>query len=395
MKHAIPKKPLACLLALGCAVAPAAFAQTDSDAGLKALEKALKPLEGLTISGYVDPTYMYNRAQDTAGFAFLDKSAPYTYYESTQGDVMLDINKKFSNGSWVDITLMPARGYGAGSNNPINTAEFSVPLTGKLSFVGGQLAAWDGYEGEFSNAMPTITHNLLYDFSEPGFFDGVGLVYTTGAFTLQGLIANQPNTTGITNGGTKAPSFEYRISYAPTGSLSTGLYGVVGKRSDNHGGNTSFTFNDIDATYTAGKVTLSGQMDYMQQKDAAYNGGYLRYYGVSALGTYAFTDWFSGTLRYDYLHDSNNGGGTLDDGLDGTASDTLNGFGPDAATGTGPGANRQEFTVALDYMPTWMKQLTFKVEYRHDFASTAVFAKSDGSYTKNNDIVGTQVVYSF
>jgi hypothetical protein len=39
--------------------------------------------------------------------------------------------------------------------------------------------------------------------------------------------------------------------------------------------------------------------------------------------------------------------------------------------------------------------MTVKLEYRHDFASNAVFQRSDGSLSRNNDILATQFIYAF
>jgi hypothetical protein len=67
------------------------------------------------------------------------------------------------------------------------------------------------------------------------------------------------------------------------------------------------------------------------------------------------------------------------------------------ATGGNPldckGANRQDVALDLLFFPT--DQLTLKLEYRHDWANQAVFTKNDGSTSKNNDIFGAQMVYSF
>jgi len=47
----------------------------------------------------------------------------------------------------------------------------------------------------------------------------------------------------------------------------------------------------------------------------------------------------------------------------------------------------------LQFFPT--DKIIIKVEYRHDIANNAVFLKSDGTLSKNNDLIGTQFIYSF
>ncbi|WP_156992263.1 DUF3138 family protein, partial [Paraburkholderia oxyphila] len=47
----------------------------------------------------------------------------------------------------------------------------------------------------------------------------------------------------------------------------------------------------------------------------------------------------------------------------------------------------------LLFYPT--QQITVKVEYRHDWATQKVFLRDDGSYSKSNDLLGAQFIYSF
>ena len=84
--------------------------------------------------------------------------------------------------------------------------------------------------------------------------------------------------------------------------------------------------------------------------------------------------------------------------------DTSNGFGVSADClansqangGLGfecKGANRQDVALDLLFYPT--QQITVKVEYRHDWANNKVFLRNDGSYSKSNDLLATQFIYSF
>lgn len=354
-----------------------------------ALEKksSSNPLEGLTISGYIDPTYIYNEDQNISSFFFLNKNAGYRYYQSTFGDVYLDINKKFAGGSSVDIQIMPSRGYGqvSGNNNVINAAQLTVPVNDKLSFIAGQIPAWDGYEVETSPQMLTVTHNLLYDFSEPGFFTGAGGVYTSGPYTVQALLANTWNTTY--NKSFKEPTLEYRFSVAPSSALSFGLYGTVGKFPITATTNSTRFFNDFDGTYTTGPWTFNWQFDYGSQTKAAANGGTTTWYGTSLLGNYRFTKLVGATLRYDYLNDKKNGGHIVGDPLDGFITDPTN---PNAGT------ERQALTAALLLYP-W-KQVIVKFEARHDWANINAFADNSttpNTFKKSNNTLAAQVVYSF
>jgi hypothetical protein len=57
------------------------------------------------------------------------------------------------------------------------------------------------------------------------------------------------------------------------------------------------------------------------------------------------------------------------------------------------GTNRSDIALDLLFYPA--DKMTVKLEYRHDFASNAVFQRNDGSLSRNNDILATQFIYAF
>ncbi|MBB3259929.1 hypothetical protein F4827_004626 [Paraburkholderia bannensis] len=99
---------------------------------------------------------------------------------------------------------------------------------------------------------------------------------------------------------------------------------------------------------------------------------------------------------------SKNGDGGL--ALNCNGMDPYNGFGigadclanSQANDGLGfecKGAVRQDVALDLLFYPT--QPITVKVEFRHDWASRKVFRRNDGSYSKSNDLLGAQFIYSF
>ena len=171
----------------------AAMKQQTSNQQLKvdALTDAAQtgPIAGLSVTGYIDPTYLYNRAAGTSSFQFANHENAYQYYNSTFGDLYLDIKKMFGVGPMapsIEVTLMPNRGAGMylmnehsdSGFNILNTAIATVPLTPTTSVVAGLMPGLSGYEMQQSNQMLTLTHNLLYDFSDPGSSIGAGVNYT-------------------------------------------------------------------------------------------------------------------------------------------------------------------------------------------------------------------------
>ncbi|KGC05745.1 hypothetical protein DM81_4696 [Burkholderia multivorans] len=409
------------------------------------------PLAGLSVTGYIDPTYIYNRAAGTSSFLFANHENAYNYFNSTFGDLYLDIKKTFGVGPMApsaEITLMPNRGNGItllqnsrGSitDNLLNTAVVNVPISATTTLVAGLIPSFGGYEVQQSNQMLTLTHNLLYDFSDPGSYVGAGMNYTKGAWAWKFFLGNEQYRTygSVTQTGTnalgdpittsnKVPTFTARADYTWSSALDIGgsfnigrqtlpsaidpttgnvSYGVGGAAPSAYG---TFFFAEADATYTLADVQYNAELDYGQQQHAAYNGGLAQWYGLSLLAHRKFNAPVVGrmgvTLRYDALVNRKNGGGGGGIALNGNGMDPYNGFGVDAdclATskangGLGfdcKGAIRQDVALDLLFYPT--QQITVKVEYRHDWANNKVFLRNDGSYGKSNDLLATQFIYSF
>jgi hypothetical protein len=255
------------------------------------------PIAGLSVTGYIDPTYIYNRAQSSSSFLFANHEGSYNYYNSTFGDVYLDIKKTFGVGPMApsaEITLMPNRGngitllqnsHGAIGDNLLNTAVINVPMTAEATFVAGLIPSFGGYEVQQSNQMLTLTHNLLYDFSDPGSYVGAGVNYTKGAWAWKFFLGNEQYRTygAITQRGTnalgdpittsnKVPTFTARADYTWSSALDIGgsinigrqtlpssidsttgavSYGVGGQ-SPSAGG--TFFFGEADLTYTLADI---------------------------------------------------------------------------------------------------------------------------------------------
>ncbi|TDV16700.1 DUF3138 family protein [Paraburkholderia caballeronis] len=411
------------------------------------------PLAGLSVTGYIDPVYLYNRAPGTSSFLFANHESVYNYFNSTFGDLYLDIKKTFGVGPtapYVEVSLMPNRGngitllqdsHGNIGNNILNTALVSVPVSGTTTVQAGLMASYGGYEVQQSNQMLTLTHNLLYDFSDPGSYVGVAMNYTPDGsnWAWKFMLGNEQYRTygavvqtGVNALGdpitvsNKIPSFTARADYTMSSALDIGgsfnvgrqtlpggfdpdsgttAFGVGGQASSSGG---YFLFGELDATYTLADVQYNAEVDYGQQQHAAFNGGNAQWYGLSLLAHRKFTAPLVGrmgaTLRYDVLADGKNGGGGGGIALNGNGMDTANGFGIGAdclarsqsAGGFGfecKGATRQDVALDLLFYPT--QQTIVKVEYRHDWATQNVFLHSNGSYGKHNDLLGTQFIYSF
>lgn len=382
-------------------------------AGMKqASEKS--GLKGLSITGMISPAYIVNRDQDTGSFVFLNRSngSPsgatlYEYDNSSFGQAYIQFQKVTDDGTKWTLNLAPDRGTGANMNGQsiINEASISTPIGGDPTrrFIAGQIPDWEGYESVFDNQTKSITHNLLYDFTEFFAYTGAGIDFTNsdGSLEFRSMLANANSARYYyqsTRGG-HAPALIARLDYSVPGydSFGVGAWGLVGKTPNAITGGTSDTqMFEADTYYNKGAWGLYGQIGVGREANASYNAQTLgdnsaaQWWGVSAMATYNFTPRFLGYARGDYLNDHANGGGVLG----GYTQDSISGYGPDPTVGSGPGANRYALTFGMNY--AYNQSTTFKLEYRYDGANLPVFYNvQDASYRKNNSLFGASVVVSF
>ncbi len=367
---------------------------------------------GLKISGQMQTAYIVNKAQDTAGFQFLDSVGDfgYNYFNSYIGIAFLDIQKEMEGGTKWRLTLQPQRSAGAliggvNGQSVVQEASVSVPLTDlQTRFIAGQIPDWEGYEFMQPTQNKLITHNLLFDFTMPSAYVGAGLELARGSWTTKALLANMNQNTA--SPGDKAPVLAVRTDYYAGEFSGFGLAGVYGDAPNfvNPTANTRVGLIEADAYYARGDWTLQGQLSYGMQKQASITpdpvtGAYrtASWYGASALAGYKFNPRFQAIARVDFINNSRNGGGLL-----GYGADAKNGIGPDATlacttayvSGCDRGANRYALAVGLNYELN--RYTAFKLEYRYDGANQPVFEDvSDGSYRKNNSVFGAAVVVGF
>ena len=392
----------------------------------EALEDAVEAqgLKSLKISGYIDPSYLYNQRQDRAGFQFLNPVAldGYNYDNSYFGSAVLDLQKEMEGGTKWRLSLMPNRATGSvtGDGSIVNEASVSIPL-GNLQtrFIAGQVPDWSGYEYQQATLNKLITHNLLFDFTLPTLYTGAGMEYSRGKWLVKWMLNNMNSSKR--GAGEKTPALAYRVDYAKGEFVGFGFAGVNGMATNYRASgvnpvtseayssrNTRLDLIEADAYFIRGDLTWQGQLSYGRQRQAAISAdplsGNLRdasWWGASTLLAYKFMPRWEAIGRLDYLNNSKNGGGLL--GY--TVADDRNGIGPNATLGCDPalagnsvdcdkGSNRMALTLGV----SWLYNLntSFKAEARFDQASQPVFIDMrTGDYRKTNAVFGTSVVVSF
>jgi len=367
---------------------------------------------GLKVSGQMQPAYMYNRAQNSSGFQFLDAVGDfgYNYTNGYVGMAMLDFQKEMEGGTKWRLTLAPQRGVGATIDykSIVHEASVSVPLTDlQTRFIAGQIPDWSGYEYLQPTLNKLITHNLLFDFTLPTGYIGAGLDITSGKWATKAMLAQMNQNANPS--GEQGSVVAFRVDYSKgeyQGFGAAGVYGNAPNLVNPDTGSTTVGLIEVDGYFIRGDWTLQGQLSYGGQKKAAITanpdtGEYRNssWYGLSTLAAYKFMPRFEGVARFDYINNGKNGGGLLGYGVD-----NVNGIGPgftqDPDTGewgvtdANKGANRYALSVGVNY--TFNQYTMFKAEYRYDWSNLNVFQYvTDGSYRKNNSVLGGAVVVSF
>ncbi len=378
----------------------------------EALEDSLETagLKGLKISGYMDPTYIYDQNANRAGFQFL--SSDFTGYSDTPffGNATIAFTKETDDGTIYNLQLQPLNG-----NMDITAASVSIPLSDRQTrLIAGKVLDWSGYEYADPVKSALITHNLLFDFTLPVAYTGAGLDVSTGGWQLRTMLANVDSAKA--SEGKNAPAWVYRFDYWPEEFWGVGFAGLVGK-ADNWNdcvdadceiaGKSTAVLFEMDGYYNRGNWTLGGQLSYGTQKDAANDGvSDAKWAGVSTTVGYFVTPRLQFLVRGDYINNEKNGGGLFtytgyNDGAGGPYADTVNGIGMDEKASADcdageecKGANRYAVSLGLKYAlnpNAWLK-----FEYRYDGANQDVFydVKND-EYKKNNNVVGTALVVFF
>lgn len=399
--------------------------------------------KGLKINGMVDPTYIYSRRLNQGGFVFLNNfdgrgnsgsegmaNDGYAYDNSYFGQAMLDIQKETDSGTKWRLTLAPHKAANSGYNygSIVHEASVSIPLGSPTTrLIAGQLPDWSGYEYIFSHQQPLITHNLLFDFTIPSFYSGVGMEFTRGKWVSKFMLGNINESRKAQ--GDKSPGLTYRVDYARGEFAGFGLAGSHSFTSSS----TRFDLLEVDGYFVRGNLTMQGQLGYgTYAAGAAANLGRTSWVGASGLVGYKITPRFQLVGRADYIYNRRNGGGVfgaaantcsvLERDISGTLTGNVdpltgallrvdvpcaegrNGFGPGMGYRAdsmeveplNPGRGVDRYALSLGFNYTLNSNTAWKFEVRYDGATGAVFQDArTGEFRRSNWLFGSSVVVSF
>ncbi len=376
------------------------------------IEDALEGFKGLRITGQLDPTYIYNNAQGRGGFQFLGsmRDDGYHYDSSYFGMAVIDLQKELDSGIRLHLALAPNRGAGSAidtGRSIVHEASVMIPLAdSQTRLLAGQIPSWSGYEAALPNQNRLITHNLLFDFTQPRALTGAGAEWVAGQWIVKGMLANLDE--GLRPSGQKTPVIAYRADWSKGEYRSYGFAGVHGKGPNrvNGGPDTTLNLFEVDGYYNGAGWNAQGQLTLGNQSGGAVTPNAVtgarrdsRWWGASGLFAYRLQPRLEAIVRLDYLNNSGNGGG-----LYGSGADARDGIGPEMI-GRGAdgqllfrnadlGASRYALAVGLNYV--FNANVSFKAEYRLDHATLPVFeVVGDGSFRRSNHLFGASMVLSF
>jgi hypothetical protein len=379
--------------------------------------------KNLKVSGYVDPTYLYNRNAKTSSVVFLNNNSSingsgesFGYDNTFFGSGMLSFEKELDGGTKVKVTLMPSKSAASGYNfgNMVHEAFVSVPLGSPATrLIAGQLADWTGYESIPSNQNKLITHNLMFDFSAGNFYSGAGVELVRGATNTKIMLGNL-NSARIDSARQRAPGLFYRSD------TSFGEFSGMGFSGIHSGFNQGAPAGrvdlfEVDGFFTRGDWNFQGEIGAGRQRGTAQNGyatDRQNWYGLSSLASYKVTPRLDAIARFDFINNSRHGGGVFGSTLDvlgcvdtlGVAAncpDGRNGFGSNMVFDGAQwvvqdptrGSNRSALSLGLNYL--FMPGVQIKGEYRYDRSTGNVFKNADEQYTRDNHVFGVSTVVSF
>lgn len=380
---------------VGMALLAASFASADAPAA--------KWYDSIAASGYLQTSYVGNfqssphnpnnqgRQFDTNGNSF------------SLNSFLLQLAKPVGDADHYGFTVRLRTGQDAaalntatgsnGGNFAVQEAymTYVVPAMSKLSFIGGRFVTSEGYEVVDSVNNPNFSEGLLFTYAEPINHTGVKANY---------VVNDKVNATlGLVNGWNSDPDVNggktiiWQVATTPTKAFAWSFQGTYGNEiADNSAVPTASHHSDVTsldtvATYTMGKLSLAGQLNWGQQSDdpsTALGKGTSHWSGLGLWASFAETDKCTTSARFEVMGDQNN----------------ANRFGVGAPGNVGSltGSSNtnqtiKEFTLTQKHMLT--TAMGVRAEYRHDWSNEAYFFRKDGSTVRNQNTVSADWFVTF
>jgi len=337
-------------------------------------------LQGITMSGFVDTTYVYNtnrpdagtntgRVFDTEANSFGVQAAKLAFEKLPE--------KTGGVGFRMDMLIgQDAKVLNNGTNGFVDDGHFDLeqayidvmaPLGKGLDIKAGKFVTLHGAEVIESKDNWNVSRSFLFGYAIPFTHTGVRASYPI-SDTLTGYF-------GINNGwddvkdNNKSKSVESSLAWTPKDWISFNLAGMYGpEQAGNNHSNRALV--DFVTTYKPfEKLTFRLNADYAADEDAVAAGEDGFWSGVAGYVRYDFNDKWSLSNRVEYFSDPK--------GLRVVA---------------GTNEDLWENTVTLELRP--YKNLITRLEYRYDQSTAQIYTLNSKS-TDHQSTIGVEAIYTF
>jgi len=347
--------------------------------------------EGPTVSGFVDVGYNYNfnglgantyRAFDGKANSFILQNAEIVVAGKSDNEVTYRADVNYGH----DGSVVNAFDGFAATSDQINLQQAFIgvpcPWTGGTVTVGKFVTPF-GAEVIESKDNFNYSRGLLFTNAIPLVHTGVKYDKTFGDGKV-GVTAGVVNGWDVSRDNNKGKSFlaQTSLNLIPkVGIIIGGMYGPEQASSAYTTPGTATTEKNsrtlVDAILKVtptDKLTLVANADYGVEEGASFaptasDDTTANWAGVSLIGNYAFTELFSGALRYENFDDE---GSRL---TGGSLHQTIN-----------------SYTVTLQCKKN---DVISRLEYRTDMSTDKVYMKDDGTADDQESTVGVEWIYAF
>jgi len=253
------------------------------------------------------------------------------------------------------------------SDDPFDLTEayidYVAPLGSGLKFRFGKFVTYHGAEVIEAKDNPNYSRGFLFNYAIPFTHTGlmVGYSFSDAVSANLHLVNGWDNTEDNNKGKTVGLG----LGITPVDQFSMFVNLMYGPEQDDNNSDNRFLFDWVGIIKPASNLTFIMNTDYATEEGAAADGGDAKWYGVSAVAKYDFSDLFSLALRGEYFKD--------DDGVR-----------------TGTEQALKEITVTPEFRLA--KNLIIRPEYRHDWSDEKVF---DLASEDSQDTIALGIMYTW
>lgn len=231
-----------------------------------------------------------------------------------------------------------------------------------ITHIGAEVI--EGYDGWNSN----FSRSFLFGLAIPFVHTGVRASYDINdQISVMAALVN-----GVAPGETDnndAKSLGLQLGYAPTDNIGILVNWIGGNETDNE--KLLQIYDLVVDIGVTNELSLQFNLDYGLEENTSLknDGSSSKWWGFATIARYDVNKWFSMNMRGEYLNDS-----------DGWATGMIS-------------TNLWEFTLTPEFRIH--DNFVFRVEYRHDEASSPVFEDEDGTGKDSQDTVAFNALVYF